>query len=227
MTESLGSRGVYSIGAVSRMVEVPVPTLRAWEERYAVVLPQRSDGGQRLFSRDQVEHLRFVKERIDEGFSPAEAHRLLEERIGGLPDRSPRAGGRRLLILLAERDPYAAELAEYFLRTEGYDVALSFEVDESRRAYRTMEPDLVVLEWLISGGAGEELVRDLRAQGDRPILVLSPLALRDAALEAGADAFLQKPLDPLLFVSTVKDLLGESALIRPTAARAGVQVRVP
>jgi DNA-binding response OmpR family regulator len=122
------------------------------------------------------------------------------------------------MILLAERDHYAAELAEYFLRTEGYEVALSFEADEARRAFDTVRPDLTVLDWLISGGVGAQLCRDLKARDNRPILVLSSLDLRDAALEAGADAFLQKPLEPLQFVSAVKDLLGESAFIRTREA---------
>jgi DNA-binding response OmpR family regulator len=45
------------------------------------------------------------------------------------------------------------------------------------------------------------------------VLAISVLQARDEALAAGADAFLQKPLDPLEFVSTVKDLLGSSALV--------------
>jgi CheY-like chemotaxis protein len=37
--------------------------------------------------------------------------------------------------------------------------------------------------------------------------------MRDAALEAGASAFLQKPLEPLQLVSVVKDLLGTSSFL--------------
>ena len=43
-----GGRGVYTIGAVARMLELPVATIRNWEERYAAVVPERSAGGQRL-----------------------------------------------------------------------------------------------------------------------------------------------------------------------------------
>src|SRR5919198_767832 len=68
---------VYSIGAVARMLGVPPTTIRTWEERYGLIVPQRSSGGQRLFSRQQVEHLRFVKDRLDAGMQPADAHRLL------------------------------------------------------------------------------------------------------------------------------------------------------
>jgi len=41
------------------------------------------------------------------------------------------------------------------------------------------------------------------------------LEARDRAIEAGADAFLLKPLEPLQLVSTVRDLLGSSAFLRP------------
>jgi FixJ family two-component response regulator len=47
---------------------------------------------------------------------------------------------------------------------------------------------------------------------------VSALAFHDEALTAGASAFLQKPLDQLQFVSTVRDLLGSSALTRPDRA---------
>jgi hypothetical protein len=46
------------------------------------------------------------------------------------------------------------------------------------------------------------------------VLAVSSLDHEDAALRAGADAFLTKPLDPLQFVGTIKDLLGESAMLR-------------
>jgi DNA-binding transcriptional MerR regulator len=56
------SQGVYSIGAVAHMLDIPTSTLRGWEERYGVITPIRSQGAQRLYSAaDKVEHLRFIK----------------------------------------------------------------------------------------------------------------------------------------------------------------------
>ena len=214
MSEASDAKPTYSIGAVARMIGLPVATLRSWEERYGIVTPARSGAGQRLYSRDQLEQLRFVRSRIDEGVSPADAHRLLEQRAPTQGQGVPTSTGRRLLILLAERDPYAAELAEYFLRTEGYAVAVTFDAAGAQALDESDPPDLTVLEWLISGGAGAELCRQLKARSDRPILVISSLPLGPRAVEAGADAFLGKPLDALQFISTVKDLLGESALTR-------------
>ena len=68
---------------------------------------------------------------------------------------------------------------------------------------------------MISGGAGLAVCRRrARGNGSLPILAVSAIASGDAALEAGADAFLQKPVQPLQFVSTVRDLLGTSAFLR-------------
>ena len=102
-----GERPVYSISAVARMLDVPVATLRTWEDRYGQVVPARNASGHRLFSRDQVEQLAFVRAQMSQGASAADAHRLLAERAEtGLPLAPP---APRLLILLAESDPYAAE----------------------------------------------------------------------------------------------------------------------
>jgi DNA-binding transcriptional MerR regulator len=213
---------VYSIGAVERMLGIPASTVRNWEERYGLVKPERSGGGHRLYTRTQVEQLRFVKERVDGGVQPAEAHRLLGERLergGDFRSGADGQAGARLLILLAERDPYAAEFGEFFLHTEGYDVALALDADDAADKFEQLMPQLAVVELLISGGTGAELCRRLKEGGVPACLAISTLEARDEALEAGADAFLQKPLDPLQFVSTVKDLLGTSAFLQ--GARTG------
>lgn len=204
---------VYSIGAVARMLEIPTATLRTWQERYGVVVPERSKGGHRLYTRDQVEQLQFVVDQVAAGLSPADAHRLVSERLAnGLSSQG--RGGEKLLILLAERDPFAAEFAEYFLRTEGYDVAVATDVSESIRTADEVEPHLAVVDLLMSGGNGLELCRRLSEHGEVPVLAISTLKMRDSAMDAGASAFLLKPIEPLQLVSTVKDLLGRSAFLR-------------
>jgi DNA-binding response OmpR family regulator len=120
------------------------------------------------------------------------------------------------LILLAERDPYAAEFAEFFLRTEGYEVALALDAAEAERTSMEHRPELAVVDVMISGGTGAQLCRRLKERGVPLCLAISALQARDDALAGGADAFLEKPLDPLRFVSTVKDLLGQSAFLHET-----------
>jgi CheY-like chemotaxis protein len=197
------------------MLDIPVATIRNWEERYASIVPERSPGGHRLYARDHVEQLRFVAAQVARGLSAADAHRLLAERVAGdQPEVQDGPGARtRLLVLLAERDPVAADLAQFFLRTEGYDVHLALAVDEAEEQWIESRPQLAIVELMISGGRGVDLCRRLKQHGAEAVLAISVLEARDEALAAGADAFLQKPLDPLELVSTVKDLLGASALV--------------
>src|SRR5262245_58721772 len=118
MAPSPRERPIYGISAVARMVDVAAATIRNWEDRYGLVRPDRSPGGHRLYSRDDVDRLRFVSDAVDGGATPAEAHRLLAEHdAADVPLRGPDSEAPEIVILVAERDPYAAELAEYLLRT--------------------------------------------------------------------------------------------------------------
>jgi DNA-binding transcriptional MerR regulator len=208
---------IYSIGAVASMLGVDTSTLRAWEERYGVVVPARSGGGQRVYSRNELEQLRFVVDQLDGGVTPAAAHRLLADRSRELDAPvSGDADRMRVVVLLAERDRYAVDLLEYFLRTEGYEVVVALETAVAEQLFLDVRPHLSILELMVSGG-GLELCRRL-AGGGAPVLAMSALDLGDQAMAAGASAFLLKPVVPLLFVSTVRDLLGSSALTRSSKA---------
>ena len=197
------------------MLDIQVATLRTWEDRYMQVVPARNVSGHRLYTRHQVEQLRFVRAQMSDGATAADAHRLLAERIGtGQPLADPAPlPAPRLLIQLAESDPYAAEFEEYFLTTEGFEVQVTLSEDAARQAFAAAAPAVVIIEVLISGGAGLELCRFFRGQDGAAIVVVSAVEAMDAAIDAGADAFLRKPVDPLQLVSTVRDLLGSSALL--------------
>jgi DNA-binding transcriptional MerR regulator len=211
--KATGRDGVYGIGAVSKMLGVAPQTLRSWEDRYRKIVPQRSAGGQRLYSRDEVDQLRFILEELDRGMHPADAHRLLEER-----ERfplEPRPGIDALVtILVADRDHFGAELSDYFLRTEGYSTRIALDTQSAREILERDPPDLAVIDLLISGGAGAQLCLLAHERCSIPVIAISALDLRDRALVASADAFMRKPLDPLQLVSTVRDLLGTSAYLR-------------
>ncbi len=197
------------------MLDVPVATLRTWEDRYGQVVPDRSPGGQRLYTRLQVEQLKFVRARMSDGASAADAHRLLAERTeagaslaAARPEPMP-----QLLILLVESDPYAAEFQEYFLKTEGFDVEVTLTEGAARQAFAAASPAVAIVEFLISGGVGLELCRSFKQRSGVAVIAVSVVEAQDAAMDAGADAFLLKPLDPLQLVSTVKDLLRRSAFL--------------
>jgi DNA-binding transcriptional MerR regulator len=151
-----GERPVYSISAVARMLDIPVATLRTWEDRYEQVVPARNASGHRLYTRHQVEQLRFVRAQMREGAGVADAYRVLAERIetGEPLDAATPRPAPRLLIQLAECDPYAAEFEEYFLKTEGFEVEVTLSETAAKDAFAAVAPAVVIIEVLISGGAG-------------------------------------------------------------------------
>jgi DNA-binding transcriptional MerR regulator len=207
-------RSIYSIGALAKMLGVSPATLRSWEDRYALVVPERSAGSQRLYSREDLDQLLFVCEQMQQGLSAADAHRVLAEHLtGNSPlDASRREASAERRILLVERDPYAAELAEYFLRTEGYAVDVVRRVADAEQVVRAQTVDLAVVDLMIGGGAGLTLCEHLAP--DVPVLAVSVLDQHDRALEAGALAFVHKPFDSLTLVSAARDLIGTSAIVR-------------
>ncbi len=211
--EAGGSSGVYSIGAVARMLGIPVATVRNWEERYGAIVPERSAGGHRLYSREQTEQLRFVAAEVSQGLSAADAHRLLAERQQGARTVMPGVprGSSRPLVLVAERDLAAAELDDFVLRADGYEVNVALTAQEAEERWLESRPQLAIVDLMLSGGQGAELCQRLKAHHAGAVLAVSVLPARDEALTAGADAFLQKPLDPFALVSTVEGLLAATA----------------
>jgi DNA-binding transcriptional MerR regulator len=206
-------RPIFSISAAARMLGLPIATIRTWEDRYGLVVPHRNASGHRLYRRDEVEQLRFVRASMADGTSAADAHRLLAERIdAGVPVP---AHGTRLLILLADRDRYSAEYQERLLLAEGFDVQVALTEEEARRSLVEKSPSLVVVDLLVSGGTGLDLCRFCKRHGRAPVVAVSVLQSRDLALDAGADAFLLKPLEPSRLTSTVRDLLGSGAVLVP------------
>src|SRR5437868_8101982 len=59
--------GKLHIQSVSRLTNLSVDTIRAWEKRYAAVRPQRGPAGQRLFSSDDVERLVLLRMAVNGG----------------------------------------------------------------------------------------------------------------------------------------------------------------
>jgi CheY-like chemotaxis protein len=203
------------------MLGLSQPAIRSWEDRYGLIVAERSEGGRRVYTRDQLEQLRFVKERLDDGLSAADAHRLLAERQAGtqpIVERPAPKRPARPLVLLAESDPHGAELTDFFLRAEGYEVEIALTADDAEEKFASQAPALSIVELMISGGVGRELCKRLKQRRGTPLLCISSLDLREQALAAGADAFLKKPLEPRQLVSTVKDLLGQSKLMPTSSA---------
>jgi DNA-binding transcriptional MerR regulator len=164
---------LFSIGAVARMLELAPATIRTWESRYAMVVPTRSEGGQRLYSRDQVDQLRFVRDEVSGGRRPGEAHRLLRERIA----RGDAFGGTRLRVLLAESTLDTAGLLRELLGTDGFEVLVASDPQTAKRAFDELKPTIVLVD--TKDGEFDALADRLRAAGAKVL----PVGLLDGALE--------------------------------------------
>jgi DNA-binding transcriptional MerR regulator len=169
---------LFSIGAVARMLDLSAATIRTWETRYGYVVPQRSGGGQRLYSRDQVDQLRFVKDEVDAGRRPGEAHRLLAERV----DRGDSFGGTRLRVLVAESRVGISSVLKELFGTDAFEVLVTADPAAAEQAFDELAPAVVVVD--VEDSSVEELAERIRAAGVKvlPIELLErPLALLDKA----------------------------------------------
>lgn len=121
--------------------------------------------------------------------------------------QSPHPGSRTILI--AERDQQVRKLQQYFLDQAGFDVAFADDGESALERARLDPPSLLVTEILIPKLDGLALCRRFREDPltrEIPVLVFSILAAEVRAREAGADAFLRKPLVDSTFVATVQKL---------------------
>ncbi|MCK2220310.1 MerR family transcriptional regulator [Actinomadura sp. ATCC 31491] len=82
----------YGIGAVSRLLGVPAPTLRTWNLRYGLGPSRRSAGGHRRYDSGDLDRLREMQRLIAEGLPPSEAaRRARRARTATPPAGSPAA----------------------------------------------------------------------------------------------------------------------------------------
>lgn len=79
------SGGGLNIAAVARRTGVGEHTLRKWEQRYGVLRPTRTDGGQRRYSEDDVGRVEWLAARLREGYRIGEAAAMLTATPGEAP----------------------------------------------------------------------------------------------------------------------------------------------
>ena len=121
-------------------------------------------------------------------------------------------------ILLVEDEPALARGLLDNFKDEGYEVSVVERGDRVMEAVRNLRPELVILDVMLPGRSGLDVLRDLRATGaELPVLMLtakSDVVDRVVGLELGADDYLPKPF-------AVRELLARvRALLRRSAGRA-------
>jgi CheY-like chemotaxis protein len=118
--------------------------------------------------------------------------------------------GQRAMILVVERNPAVQRLEKFFLEQAGYTVEFASDGVSALARARELRPHILVTEILVPKLDGLSLCRALKsdpATREMLVLVFSHLHAEDRAREAGADAFLYKPLNELLLIETVQKLI--------------------
>lgn len=119
---------------------------------------------------------------------------------------------RNALILVVERNPLVQRLEKFFLEQAGYGVEFAADGLTALERARELRPTILVTEVLVPKLDGLSLCRQLKsdpATKHTKVLIFSHLHAEQRAHEAGADAFLIKPLNEERLIEMVTKLIEE------------------
>ena len=117
-------------------------------------------------------------------------------------------------LLIVDDDREIRDLASRFLQKHGYRITTAKDGREMRAALQDWRIDLVVLDLMLPGDDGLKLCRDLRAQSNVPVIMLTAMGEetdRIVGLEMGADDYMAKPFNPRELLARIKAVLRRSS----------------
>ena len=123
----------------------------------------------------------------------------------------------RLSVLVVDDDPDVRDLLETTLKVHGYEVRCVADGVSGLADYRARRPDLVLLDVVMPGLSGLQVLRRIRASEVHeqvPVVLLTARALPSevaAGLEAGADAYITKPFGLQTLVDELARLLAATS----------------
>ncbi len=126
-------------------------------------------------------------------------------------------------VLIVEDDRNIAELLQMYLEKEGYAVTIAADGGQGLAKYRSINPDLVLLDVMMPVMDGWSVCKSIRAESSTPIIMLTAKGETDdkvSGLKAGADDYITKPFE-------MKEVLAriEALLRRTSGAAADKQTR--
>ena len=113
-------------------------------------------------------------------------------------------------ILVVDDDINILRIASLYLRKEGYTVRTAQSGPDALEAFRQKVPDLVLLDVMLPGMDGFEVLKALRTTSSAPVIMLttkSDTADKVVGLELGADDYMVKPFEPSELLARIKAVI--------------------
>ena len=120
-------------------------------------------------------------------------------------------------VLLIEDEPNIVEAIRFILTRDGWTVTSHAEGTDALAIVAAERPDVLILDVMLPGRSGYDILRDLRASpetADLPVLMLTARGQsrdRDLAAEAGASRFMAKPFSNAEMLESLRSLLAGDA----------------
>ncbi len=117
-------------------------------------------------------------------------------------------------ILVVDDEPHIRRVLSAVLGSRGYEVMMASDGTEGLDEFETEEIDLVILDLMMPGASGLEILSKIRTnqhRADTPVIILTAKGQdtdRDAALAGGANDFLTKPFSPKKLLARIDEILG-------------------
>ena len=113
-------------------------------------------------------------------------------------------------ILVVDDDPNISRLEQLYLEKEGYEVRVAADGNDAIEAFRKLPPDLVLLDVMLPGADGYEVLKTIRKSSEIPVIMVTAKGEtfdKVLCLELGADDYIVKPFDGKEMTARVKAVL--------------------
>ena len=134
----------------------------------------------------------------------------------------------RTRILLVDDDPNIRQLVNLYLQKEGFEVDMAERGDDALKQFRASPPNLMLLDVMLPGMDGWQVLREARKTSNIPIIMLTAKDEtfdKVLGLELGADDYIAKPFDMKELVARIKAVIRRYQA--PEAPEGGKELTFP